>query len=152
MAPSDLAEIDRSRASEPPSQPIAFDRLERMALRLGSSVDDPALADFDAHALVTAQRLAGEDRAQARFELLSKALAAARTRLLVLEAHLDQRYVAGNERAFRQSLRMVEAARRHFVALLAEHRHACQEGRRTPVKISVTNADAVNVMAIAAGS
>lgn len=145
MAPSELAEINRPLTAAP----LAFDWLERKALRLGLPADSPALADFDQLALQTAQALVGADRAHSRLELTAKALAAARARLLVLETHLDQRYAAGNERGIRQSLKMVEAARRHFVALLAEHRHACEEGRRTPVKVSVGQANAVNVMAVA---
>lgn len=146
MAPSELAEIDRPHDPDP----LAFDWLERKALRFGLPADSPELAAFDELALQTAQALVGGDRVQVRVGLIAKALATARARLLVLETHLDQRYAAGNERGIRQSLRMVEAARRHFVALLAEHRHACEEGRRTPVKVSVARADAVNVMAVTA--
>ena len=148
MVPSKVAEIDRL----PAVPPLAFDWLERKALRLGQPDDSPGLADFDQLALQTAQALVAGDRVQVRLELVAKALAAARARLLVLETHLDQRYAAGNERGIRQSLQMVEAARRHFVALLAEHRHACEDGRRMPVKVTVGQVGAVNVMAVAPGS
>lgn len=148
--PSELQrEAPQLLLDSPLPSSIEFDWLERKALRLGLPADNPAYADFDQLALQTAQALVGADRVHARLELTAKALAAARARLLVLETHLDQRYAAGNERGIRQSLKMVEAARRHFVALLAEHRHTCEEGRRTPVRVSVGQANAVNVMAVA---
>lgn len=81
--------------------------------------------------------------------MTAKALSAARARLLVLETHLDVRYAAGDDRGIKQSLKVVEAARRHFVAMLAEHRHACGSGCRTPVKVTVGQAGAVNVVAVA---
>lgn len=147
--PSELQrEAPQPLPDSPPPSSIEFDWLERKALRLGLPADNAAYADFDQLALQTAQALISADRVHARLELTAKALAAARARLLVLETHLDQRYAAGNERGIRQSLKMVEAARRHFVALLAEHRHACEGGRRTPVKVSVGQANAVNVMAV----
>lgn len=150
--PSEHAEIDRSQRPlpPPPLPPMILSWLERKALRMGLPVDDQAVAPFDALVLNTAQALVGPEREEVRLRMTAKALAATRARLLVLEALLDARLAAGDAAGVRESSRLVEGVRRHLVALLAEHR-ACDAGRRTPVKVMVGQADAVNIMAVASG-
>nr|MBK7070636.1 hypothetical protein [Deltaproteobacteria bacterium] len=125
--------------------------LERQTLHIGLPPDDPHLADLDRLVLQTAQALVGPERAEVRLRMTAKALAMARAKLLVVEALLDARLAANDDRGVRQLARVVDGARRHFVALLAEHRHACEGGRRTPVKVTVGQVDAVNIMAVAGG-
>jgi hypothetical protein len=149
--PSELVEIEPLPPSTPELPPLSLSWLERKALHLGAAADDPQLADLDELVLQSARALAGPQRAEVRLRMTAKALAAARAKLLVVEALLDARLAAGDAKGVRELSRVVDGARRYFVALLAEHRHACEGGRRTPVRISVGQTDAVNVMAVAGG-
>lgn len=148
--PSTLADFDPPRVAPPRSSPppLALTWLDRRALHIGFSADEPQLAALDQVVLQKARSLAGPDRAQVRLDMTAKALAAARAKLLIVEAMLDERITAADDKGVRRLSRVVEGARRHFTALLAEHRHACEGGRRTPVRVSIGQPDAVNVMAV----
>ncbi len=147
--PSNLAEIDPPQPStEPALAPLKLNWLERRAFHFDGAEDDPAMARGDTLVEVTARALAGTDREEVRLRMTAKALAVSRAKLLAFEMHLDQCYGRGKDAEIRRALKMVEAARRYFLALLAEHRHACEGGRRAPVKITVGQAGAVNVMAV----
>lgn len=150
--PSNLQENRPLDQPTPPSAPpLTLTWLDRRALHIGFSAEEPQLAALDQLVLQTAQALAGPYRAEARLAMTAKALASARAKLLIVESLLDARITAADDRGVRRLSRVVDGARRHFVALLAKHRHACEGGRRTPVRISVGQADAVNVMAVTEG-
>lgn len=149
--PTELADFDPQQwpPTSPSLPPLTLSWLDRRALHFGFSADEPQLVALDQAVLQTARALAGTERAEARLAMTAKALDVARAKLLILEALLDEPITAADEKGVRRLSRVVEGARRHFVALLAEHRHACD--RRQPVKITVGQADAVNVMAVGAG-
>lgn len=151
--PSELADFDPqpSPPTSPSLPPLTLTWLDRKALHIGFSADEPQLAALDQAVLQTARALAGPERAEARLAMTAKALAMARAKLLILESLLDARITAADDKGVQRLSRVVEGARRHFEALLAEHRHACEGGRRTPVRVTVGQADAVNVMAVVGG-
>lgn len=129
--------------------PLRLSILDIQTLHSGLIADHDQLADLDRIVLNTARMLAGSDRAMARMLMLSKALSIARAKCVLLESRLDARLLVRDEQGVRLILRVLEGARQHYLALLAEHRRACENGQRTPVKVTVGQADAVNVMAVA---
>lgn len=151
--PAELADFDPqpSPPTSPSRPPLTLNWLDRRALHIGFSADEPQLADLDRLVLQSAQALIGPERAEVRLRMTAKALAMARAKLLVVEALLDARLAASDDKGVRQLAKVVDGARRHFVALLAEHRHACEGGRQMPVRVSIGQAEAVNVMAVAGG-
>lgn len=145
---SNLAENRRtSSAAELP--PLKLTALDLQTLHAGLVADADQLAELDRLVLNTAHYLAGPERTETRVRMLAKAIAIGRAKCVLLESLLDARLAAREERDVLLVSKVLDGARRHLVALLAEHRLACDGGRRTPVRVSVGQVGAVNVIAVA---
>lgn len=146
--PSNLAENHRpSSALELP--PIKLTVLDLQTLHGGLVADADQRAELDRIVLNTARMLAGPDRVETRVLMLAKAIAITRAKCVLLESLLDARLAARDERDVLLVSKVLDGLRRHLIALVAEHRLACEGGRRTPVRVSVGQVGAVNVMAVA---
>lgn len=147
--PAELHRDPPQPAPEPPSLPtLRLSALDLQTLHGGLVADAEQLAELDRLVINTARLLAGPDRAEARVLMLAKAISITRVKCLSLESLLDARLAARDEQGVLLVSKVLEGLRRQLVALLAEHRLACEGGRRTPVRVSVGQVGAVNVMAV----
>lgn len=147
------SELQRDPPQAPPDPPLLppmrLTALDLQTLHGGLVADADQLAELDRLVLNTARMLAGPDRVETRVLMLAKAIAISRAKCVLLESLLDARLAARDERDVLLVSKVLDGLRRHLVALVAEHRLACEGGRRTPVRVSVGQVGAVNVMAVA---
>lgn len=147
------SELHREPPQPPPDPPtlpaLKLTALDLQTLHGGLVADADQLAELDRLVLNTARMLAGPDRAETRVLMLAKAISITRAKCVLLESLLDARLAARDERDVLLISKVLDGLRRHLVALVAEHRLACEGGRRTPVRVSVGQVGAVNVMAVA---
>jgi hypothetical protein len=137
-------------AGPPPEAPAAprlrlcwLDKSALKHLPCGSSEDLTKL-----YALVDARMVAlCREPELARLSLLSKLIAILTAKVEILESASDRLVSTGNLMAVREFQRMLDAAHRRLVALIAEHRLATQGGRRAVTVAVVAQAAQVNVRA-----
>jgi hypothetical protein len=91
----------------------------------------------------SATALSGFDRHEVRVRLVSRAVAAERARMLILQGMLDERLTARDLDGAAEVDRLLLSTTRRLAILLGEHRAACSAGHRPTVVVG--HADAVHV-------
>jgi hypothetical protein len=139
FAQADAAEV---RARDPGvARVVALSSLDKLALdALADPRDLPAIVRWTED---SATALSGVDRNEARVRLISRLVASERSRLLILEALLDERLAARDAAAgtdVERIDRLLHSTTRRLAVLLDQHRSACNAGHRTTVVVGHANA------------
>ncbi len=134
-------------SAEPDAAPrLALSWVDRLGATAYLAPDAEMHAAFVEHTTGLARALYEPGREEARMRMLAKALATARTQVSVLESLLGGLLTKGDFEGAKMITRALDGATRRMMALLAEHRLACNADRRN-VTVAVAHADHINVVA-----
>lgn len=142
---SEPAEVVLSQASASPPR-LALSWVDRLGAKAFLAPEEDLAGAVLEHTTELARALYETGREEARMRLLAKSLATARTQVSILEKLLGDLLVQRDAEGVKMISRALDGATRRMVALLAEHRQACNSDRRN-VTVAVAHVNHINVLA-----